>query len=158
MKPVPPWTWMPSEATSAPISVEKALATGVSNAARSSAALRAAASRARWERSSATAVAKQMARAARVSARMVSSMRRTSTWAMIGTCGSAGVSPTSWAREGGQADREPGLVHHGEHGRHAAVFLADQITDAAAMIAVDHVAGRRSMHPELVLDAGGAQA
>src|SRR5215475_13237227 len=85
MKPVPPWTWMPSVATSVPISVEKALATGVSNAARSSAALRAAASGARRARSSATAVAKQMARAARVSARIVSSMRRTSTWAMIGT-------------------------------------------------------------------------
>jgi len=56
-----------------------------------------------------------------------------------------------------EADREPGLVHHGEHGRHAAVFLADQIADAAAMIAVDHVAGRRGMHPELVLDACGAQ-
>ena len=41
-----------------------------------------------------------------------------------------------------QADREPGLVHHGEHRRHAAVFLADQIADAVAMIAVDHVAGR----------------
>ncbi len=56
-----------------------------------------------------------------------------------------------------QADREPGLVHHGEHGRHAAVFLADQIADAATVIAIDHVAGRRGVQPELVLDAVGAQ-
>ena len=44
MKPMPPCTCTPSEATSMPMSVENALATGVSSAARSCAALRAASS------------------------------------------------------------------------------------------------------------------
>jgi hypothetical protein len=54
---MPPCTCTPSEATSTPISVEKALATGVSSEQRSYAALRAASSLPRSERSSATPVA-----------------------------------------------------------------------------------------------------
>ena len=52
-----------------------------------------------------------------------------------------------------EADAEPGLVHHREHAAHAAVFLADQVADRAAMIAHGHGAGRRGVHAELVLDA-----
>ncbi len=52
-----------------------------------------------------------------------------------------------------EADAEPGLVHHREHAEHAAVFLADQVTDGAAMVAHGHGAGRRGVHAELVLDA-----
>ena len=52
-----------------------------------------------------------------------------------------------------EADAEPGLVHHREHAEHAAVFLADQVADRAALVAHRHGAGRRSMHAELVLDA-----
>ena len=50
-------------------------------------------------------------------------------------------------------DAEPGLVHHGEHAEHAAIFLADQVTDRAALVAHGHGAGGRSVHAELVLDA-----
>src|SRR5262249_21932686 len=57
MKPIPPCTWMPSEATSTAISVANALATGVNNAARSLAACRSAKSWHRCERSIAAAVA-----------------------------------------------------------------------------------------------------
>ena len=39
---------------------------------------------------------------------------------------------------------------------HAAVFLADQETGGAAIVAVDHGAGRRAMDAELVLDRMGA--
>ena len=54
-----------------------------------------------------------------------------------------------------EADAEPRLVHHREHAVHAAIFLADQIADGAAMIAHGHGAGGRGMHAELVLDAAG---
>ena len=56
MKPMPPWTCTPSEATSMPISVEKAFATGVKREARSFACLRRAGSSSRWARSMASAV------------------------------------------------------------------------------------------------------
>src|SRR6266849_10219438 len=54
-----------------------------------------------------------------------------------------------------EPDTEPGLVHHREHALHAAVFLADQVTDRAALVAHRHGAGWRGMHAELVLDAAG---
>ena len=48
--------------------------------------------------------------------------------------------------------REAGAVHHREHAGHAGIFLADQVTDSAAIIAEDHGAGRRAVNAELVLD------
>ena len=50
------------------------------------------------------------------------------------------------------ADREPREVHHREHAGEAAILLADQIADRAAVIAIDHGAGRRGVDAELVLD------
>src|SRR5262245_15971571 len=55
-----------------------------------------------------------------------------------------------------QRDRQAGLVHHGEHAGHAAVLLADEETGGAAVVAIDHGAGRRGMNAELVLDRMGA--
>src|SRR6266540_2945164 len=57
MKPIPPCTWMPSDATSMATSVANALPTGVNSAARSLAARRSADSWHRCERSSPAAVA-----------------------------------------------------------------------------------------------------
>ena len=51
-----------------------------------------------------------------------------------------------------QPDGKPGAVHHGEHARHAGIFLADQIAGGAAGIAENHGAGRRAVNAELVLD------
>ena len=51
-----------------------------------------------------------------------------------------------------QADREPGAVHHGEHGGHAGILFADDEAGGAAAIAEDHGAGRRAVDAELVLD------
>ena len=51
-----------------------------------------------------------------------------------------------------QTDGEAGAVHHGEHRRHALVFLADQRAGRAALVAIDHGAGGRGMDAELVLD------
>ena len=51
-----------------------------------------------------------------------------------------------------QADREPGAVHHGEHGGHAGILFADDEAGGAAVIAEDHGAGRRAVDAELVLD------
>jgi hypothetical protein len=73
----------PEEATSMPMSVENAFAMGVSSEARSCAARRAASVSACSDASIAPAVAKQITRAARVSARMESNMRFTSGCAMI---------------------------------------------------------------------------
>ncbi len=55
-----------------------------------------------------------------------------------------------------QADGKPGAVHHGEHGRHAGILLADEETGGAAMVAEHHRAGRRSVDAEFVLDRVGA--
>ena len=52
-----------------------------------------------------------------------------------------------------EADAEPGLIHHREHAEHAAIFLADQVADGAALVAHGHGAGGGGMHAELVLDA-----
>ena len=72
------------EATSQPMSVEKALAMGVSSATRLDAAARCAGSLARRATSVSLAVTRQMARAACVSAFMVMSVRRMSACSMIG--------------------------------------------------------------------------
>ena len=53
--------------------------------------------------------------------------------ALIGTVGKANTL---------QADAEACLIHHGEHRGHAAVFLADEIGDGAALVAHGHGAGR----------------
>ena len=55
-------------------------------------------------------------------------------------------------RDALQRDREPRLVHHGEHAGHAAVLLADEEAGGAAAVAVDHGAGRGGVNAELVLD------
>ena len=55
-----------------------------------------------------------------------------------------------------QADGEPRAVHHGEHAGHAGVFLADQKSDGAGIVAENHGAGRRAVDAELVLDRMGA--
>ncbi len=51
---------------------------------------------------------------------------------------------------------EPRVVHHREHAGEAAVFLADEIADRAALVAVHHGAGRRAVDAQLVLDAAAA--
>ena len=53
-----------------------------------------------------------------------------------------------------QADAQPRRVHHDEHGREAAVFLADQITRRAAVLAEFHHARRARHNAELMLDPG----
>ena len=50
------------------------------------------------------------------------------------------------------ADREPRLVHHDEHVFEAAVFLADQIADRTALVAVREHRRRARVNPELVLE------
>src|SRR5690606_14177334 len=52
------------------------------------------------------------------------------------------------------ADRQPRLVHHDEHGREAAVLLADEVADSAPVLAVLQHAGRARVDAELVLQAG----
>ena len=45
------------------------------------------------------------------------------------------------------------IVHHGEHGIEAAVFLAHQPADCAALIAIVHGAGGAGMNAELMFNA-----
>ena len=51
-----------------------------------------------------------------------------------------------------QADGEAGAVHHREHAGHALVLFADEEADGAAVVAIDHGAGRRGMDAHLVLE------
>ena len=86
MKPMPPWTWTPIEVASSPISVEKALAIGVSSAARLAAAVRSACSRrvvGEVERQADLSDGRSRARRGRL-AFIVISMRCTSACSMIG--------------------------------------------------------------------------
>src|SRR6266567_6400800 len=55
-----------------------------------------------------------------------------------------------------QPDIEPGAVHHREHAFDAAILLADQPADGAAIVAEGEDAGRAGMDAELVLEADGA--
>src|SRR5579875_3706254 len=55
-----------------------------------------------------------------------------------------------------QADGKPRAIHHREHARHALVLFADEKTGRAALVAIDHGAGRRGVDAELVLDRMGA--
>jgi hypothetical protein len=55
-------------------------------------------------------------------------------------------------RQALQADGEARRVHHDEHVLEAFVFLADQGADRAAVVAVDHDAGRAGMDAQLVFD------
>ena len=55
-----------------------------------------------------------------------------------------------------QANVDAGVVHHGEHGRHAPVLLADQIADAGVLVAKRHHAGGTGMDTQLVLDRHAA--
>ncbi len=110
-----------------------------------------------------------MARAAWVSARMVSSMRRTSGCSddrrafrgfhagdaallALARIGERLLRGALGDADALQTDMQPGAVHHGEHAAMPRVFLADQVTDGAAIVAEDHGAGRRAVDAELVLD------
>ncbi len=55
-----------------------------------------------------------------------------------------------------QPDIEPRIVHHREHALHAAVLLADEEADGAAIVAVGEHAGRAGMDAELMLEADAA--
>ena len=50
------------------------------------------------------------------------------------------------------ADREAGQVHHDEHVLEAAVLLADEVTDRAALVAIGEHRRRARVDAELVLD------
>ena len=52
-----------------------------------------------------------------------------------------------------RADQQAGVVHHREHAGEAAIFLADQRADGAAVFAIGHDAGRAAVNAELFLDA-----
>src|SRR5882672_1602323 len=54
-----------------------------------------------------------------------------------------------------QPDIEAGAVHHREHAFDAAILLADQPADGAAIVAKGEDAGRAGMDAELVLEADG---
>ena len=168
---MPPCTCTPIDATSQPMSVENALATGVSSATRFTAAARCAGSLARRAMSVSLAVTRQMARAAWVSAFMVSRLRRMSGCSTMGAMsvrpgGDAaallalpciGESALGGALGQGHAlhaHRQAGRVHHDEHDVEATVLLAHQVADGAVLLAVLHHAGGACMDAELVLDAG----
>ena len=53
-------------------------------------------------------------------------------------------------------DIEPRAVHHREHALHAAVFLADEITDGAPVVAIGEDSGGARMDAELMLEAHAA--
>jgi hypothetical protein len=78
MKPMPPWICTPIEATSTPMSVDQALAMGVSSSWRALAVARCASSAARRAWSASTPVVMQTPRAASILAFISSSERRTS--------------------------------------------------------------------------------
>ena len=154
------------EATSTAMSVDQALAIGVSSSSRRRAASRSTGLPARRARSAATAVDRQMARAASIlrlhqhqgaaHVRMVEQARgqgpgpgraallalqREGQRLLVGALGDAHAL---------DADLQARGVHHHEHGRQALVRRADQLGRGAL---VEHDAGRRGVDAELVLEA-----
>ncbi len=55
-----------------------------------------------------------------------------------------------------EPDIEARIVHHREHALHAAVLLADEEADGAAIVAIGEHTGRARMDTELVLEADAA--
>ena len=116
-----------------------------------------------------SAVQSTSARAASLKALIDSSVRRTSGCTMIGSAGLSGAfgageraALQAVLRVGGRvlvgdlglgealdADREPRLVHHHEHGVEAAIRLADEPARRAVIV---HDAGRVAVDAHLVLD------
>ena len=86
---------------------------------------------------------------------MVMSMRLTSACSMMAT--------PPWTRSRAYANRflvrpltraqalksyfQPRLVHHGEHASQSIIFLADEVTDGTAIIAIRHDTGRTAVNP-----------
>ena len=52
-----------------------------------------------------------------------------------------------------QSGGQTRVVHHREHAGKAAIFLADEVADGPALVAVDHGAGGRTVNAELMLEA-----
>src|SRR6185369_7073923 len=158
MKPMPPCTCTPSEATSTPTSVDQALAMGVSSSCRASAAARSSGVSARRARSVRTPVVRQMPRAAHV--RMVVNRG----WVFAGPDGAAlpallgeGERLLEGALGDGDAlhaHLQTRGVHHDEHMRQALADLADQLGLGAL---VEHDAGWRAVDAQLVLDGAGPE-
>ena len=172
MNPMPPWICTPSDATSLPMSVENAFAIGVSSAPRAAASPRTfGVRRAHRDIHRDRGGIADRARGGGQRAHLhqhpldvgmhddgvepvalladgaaLAALLRERQRLLVGAVGDADAL---------EADAEPGLVHHREHAEHAAVFLADQVADRAALVAHRHGAGRRGMHAELVLDAAG---
>ena len=173
MNPMPPWTWTPIDVVSSPMSVENALAMGVSSAARLAAAVRSA-SVAAWlgkvERN-----AGQVADPARgvdvglhrhqhaLHVRMLDDRSHG-----VAAFGAAALPALAGVSErlliGALANRHPLRpdsqsrgVHHHEHGGEAAILLAHQPGLRALVVAIDHDASRGAVDAELVFDSGAAQ-
>ena len=151
-----------------PMSVANALATGVSSEARSCAALRSAVARAALgaierERGGVADGARRLGQRAHgeqhaLDVRVLDDRaraRRRADGVALPALPRVGERLLGGALGDGDALQrhgEAGLVHHREHAGHAAVFLADQVADRAALVAEHHGAGRRGMDAELVLD------
>ena len=157
------------DATSTPISVENALATGVSSDARSAARLLRL--RIRFAVRTVERFGGQVADRARGAGERLHGEQITADIRVLDDRAHAlgggsrraalasllGISErllVGALRDGDalDADIQPRVVHHREHAVQAAIFLADEPADGAAAIAVDHRAGRRRMDAELVLD------
>ena len=166
---MPPCTCTPSEATSMPMSVENALATGVSSEARSCGGLacglvgaalgtverdggrvtdgaRGAGERAHGKQHAphvGMSDDRRRFRCLHSGAAALPALARKAKRLLRGAFGDADAL---------QTDRQPRPIHHGEHAGHAGILLADEVADGAALIAENHRAGRRAVDAELVLD------
>ena len=167
---MPPCTCTPMEATSQPMSVENALAMGVSSATRLAAAARSrrvlgAAGHVRLpgrdEADGASGLRQRLhghERAADVGvlddgAHLAALARCRAALPAILGIGDGLLRRALGHRHALRADRQPRRVHHDEHDVEAAVLLAQQVADGAVLLAVLHHAGGARMDAELVLDA-----
>ena len=166
---MPPCTCTPSEATSTPISVENALATGVSSEARACAAcacglVGAALGAVERHRGRVADGARRLGERAHAHQhaldvgmgddrrRLGRRHSRRAALAALARIGERLLGGAFGDADALQADRQPRPVHHGEHAGHAGILFADDEAGGAAVVAEDHRAGRRAVDAELVLD------
>src|SRR6266511_660762 len=133
MKPIPPCTWMPSEAMSIALSVDQAFTIGIMSSTNA------------WLR--ARRVASGWQRAVSVAAAVTQALARVRDGDLVGALGDADAL---------EPHGEAGRVHRDEHVLEAAVLLPDEPADRAVLVAEGEHRGRARVDSELVLERHAA--
>src|SRR5262252_7279878 len=154
---MPPWTWIPSEVTSLAMSVENALATGVSSDAFAFAAIDS-------ERGGVADRAGRLGQRAHGEqhtphvgmhndgSRLRGVHCRRAALAALARIGKRLLGRAFGNTDALQANGEPRAIHHREHAVHPGILFTDEKAGGAAGVTEYHRTGRRAVNSKLVFD------